>query len=215
MLYFIPILFAYLLGAVPFGVIVSRFFGVKDIKSVGSGNIGATNVWRVIGFKAAIWVFVGDIGKGILAVLLAQYFVSNYELVFISKELFLVICAVSAVIGHIFSVYIGFKGGKGVNTALGTVIMLLPQESLISLFFFIITLSLFKYVSLSSIVGAISLFLAVLIEKYFLNMEIALVYFFLSLVLALGIILSHHKNISRIISGTENRFSIIPKTGGQ
>ncbi|NOY89003.1 MAG: glycerol-3-phosphate 1-O-acyltransferase PlsY [FCB group bacterium] len=205
------IVFAYLIGSVPFGLIVSRIAGAPDIRKTGSGNIGATNVWRVCGFKTAIWVFVGDIGKGVLAVLLARYFTAHYELAFFARDVFLVICALAAVMGHVFPIYLSFKGGKGVNTALGTMATLLPRETLISFVVFVIVVFLFRYISLGSIIAAISLFVAVAVEKYFLHYNIAMIYFYLSLALAILIIITHRKNIGRLVAGKENRFSFSGK----
>ena len=211
MLTIVIIIFAYLIGSVPFGSIVTGLAGFPDIRKTGSGNIGATNVWRVCGFKTAIWVFVGDIGKGVLAVLLARYFVSHYELAFFTRDVFLVVCALSAVIGHVFPIYLRFKGGKGVNTALGTMATLLPWETLISFVVFVIVVFLSRYVSLGSIIAAISLFIAVAVEKYCLHHNIAMIYFYLSLILAILIIITHRKNIGRLVTGKENRFSFSGK----
>ena len=211
MLFVIPIIVAYLVGAIPFGLFVARLAGIKDIREHGSGNIGATNVWRQAGFKAAIWVFIGDIGKGVIAVLLARYFIANYELSYLSPDLFLVICAAAAILGHVFPVYLRFKGGKGVNTALGTMITLLPYESLICVVVFVGMLLLFKYVSLGSILGAIALLVAVLVERYLMNIPIADIYIIVSALIALLIIITHRQNISRLIAGTENRFTLKSK----
>lgn len=211
MLFIFPIILAYLIGAIPFGLIIARLGGIKDIRQHGSGNIGATNVWRLAGFKVAIWVFIADIGKGVLAVLLARYYLANYPLNYLTPDLFLVVCAMMAILGHVFPIYLGFKGGKGVNTALGTMATLLPYETLISFFVFILVLMLFKYVSLGSILGAVALLIAVLVEKYLMNQNIASIYIILSALLALLIIITHRQNISRLIAGNENRFSLKSK----
>ncbi len=213
MLDFIPIIGAYLVGAIPFGVIITRLAGIDDIRQLGSGNIGATNVWRAAGFKIAVWVFIGDIGKGALAVLGAKYYAENFTLTVLSPDLFFVICAALAVLGHIFPVYLGFKGGKGVNTALGAMLVLLPIEILISFGIFIIVVLIFRYISLGSILGAIGMLAVILLEKYYYHKDIADVYLYLGIVLTLTIIITHHQNISRLISGTENRFSFSSKTG--
>jgi len=207
MLAAIPVLIAYLIGAIPFALIIARLAGIGDLRKIGSGNLGATNVWRAAGFKAAIWVFIGDIGKGIIAVLLAGYFASNFEIAFISRDVLLVVCALAAVVGHIFPVYIGGRGGKGVNTAVGAVGTLLPVEVLLGVLVFAGVFALSRYVSLGSIIGAITLFAAVAVEKYLLNIIIADIYFYLTAVLALLIVVTHYQNIGRLIAGTENRFS--------
>lgn len=211
MLFIIPIILAYLIGAIPFGLIIARLSGIEDIRKHGSGNIGATNVWRLAGFKVAIWVFVGDIGKGVIAVLLARYYIANYQLTTLGPDMFLVICAVMAVLGHIFPVYLGFKGGKGVNTALGTMATLLPYETLISFGVFILVLLVFKYVSLGSILGTLALLVSVLVEKYLMHQNVAPIYIILCAILVLLIFITHRSNISRLIAGNENRFSLKSK----
>ena len=127
MLAVIAVLIAYLLGAIPFGMIVARLYGAGDIRTLGSGNIGATNVWRVAGAKAAVWVYLGDIAKGTAAVLVGRYVAQHFQPTMLPIDTFLVLCALTAVLGHVFPVYLGFKGGKGVNTALGTMLVLLPM----------------------------------------------------------------------------------------
>lgn len=211
MLFIIPIILAYLIGAIPFGLIIARLAGIKDIRQHGSGNIGATNVWRLAGFKVALWVFVGDIGKGVIAVLMARYYLANYQIEFLSADLFLVICAVVAILGHVFPIYLGFKGGKGVNTALGTMLTLLPYETLLSFAVFVLVLMIFKYVSLGSILAAFTMLIAVLVEKYLMSQTIAPIYIILCALLALLIVITHRSNISRLLSGTENRFSLKSK----
>jgi glycerol-3-phosphate acyltransferase PlsY len=194
---------AYLLGAIPFGLLVARWFGVRDIRTHGSGNIGATNVWRVIGPRAAIWVYILDIGKGVLAVLIAR----SVSQAWLPRDTFLVLAALAAVLGHIFPVYTKFRGGKGVNTGLGVIATLLPLEALICFSIFVIVVALSRYISLGSIVGSISLASVVGIERQFLGRHIGIIYFYLAVVLALLVIMTHWKNLGRVIHGTESRFS--------
>lgn len=207
----IPLIFAYLIGAVPFGLIVCRLYGIKDIRHHGSGNIGATNVWRIAGGKVAVWVFAGDILKGVLAVLFAGYFYEFTSAQSLGLENFQVICGFIAIIGHIFPVYLKFKGGKGVNTALGVVISLMPMETFVGFLIFVAVLLISKYVSLGSMMAAIGLALFIFIEKFILSKEIATVNLFLVTILALMIILTHRQNICRILDGTESRFSFSSK----
>lgn len=201
------IILSYLLGAIPFGLIIARLSGIKDIRKLGSGNIGATNVWRIGGAKAALWVFVCDIGKGVAAVLIAKYVHNYFTISMMSLDNFMALCGMAAVIGHVFPVYLKFKGGKGVNTALGVVATLLPLQTIISFVAFILTLLLTRYVSLGSIVAAIILCLALLIQKFALNQPVSNTYLVMTFILGILVIFAHRKNISRIAAGTENRFS--------
>ncbi|MDH4156571.1 MAG: glycerol-3-phosphate 1-O-acyltransferase PlsY [candidate division Zixibacteria bacterium] len=209
----IPIILCYLLGAIPFGLIIARLYGVADIRTRGSGNIGATNVGRVIGTRAAVWVYLGDIGKGVAAVLLGRLFAANFDPGFFSYDVFLVACAVAAVLGHVFPVYVRFKGGKGVNTGLGVMITLLPYETLLAFGIFLLVVLLTRYISLGSMLAGIGLFAIVSVEKHVLGRPVADVYFYLTLVLALLIMTTHRQNISRLLTGRENRLSFHSRSG--
>ncbi len=203
----LPIIIAYLLGAIPFGLIVSRLLGVRDLRSRGSGNIGATNVWRVAGFKAAVWVYLGDIGKGVGAVILARCYAGHFDIGIFPRDTFLVMCALAAVLGHIFPVYLGFKGGKGVNTALGALITLLPLETAAGFIIFIIVVATSRFISLGSMTGAVGFCAIVAVERYLMSREMAAIYVYLAFIIAVLIIVTHRENIRCIISGTENKFS--------
>jgi glycerol-3-phosphate acyltransferase PlsY len=200
----IVIVAAYLLGAIPFGLIIARLYGVRDIRAVGSGNIGATNVWRIAGPRAAIWVYLLDIGKGVLAVLLARIFSQTL----MSRDLFLIVCALAAILGHIFPVYLGFKGGKGVNTGLGVMLMLLPIETVTCFVLFVVVVAISKYISLGSIVAATCLPALVIIEMVVLHRNIDSLYLVLSILIMIIVVYTHRHNIRRILAGTENRFSM-------
>jgi glycerol-3-phosphate acyltransferase PlsY len=194
---------AYFLGGIPFGWLVARAFGVTDIRAHGSGNIGATNVWRTLGPKAGAWVYVGDIGKGVLAVLLARSVHQNL----IPPDYFLVLTALAAVTGHVFSIYLAFRGGKGVSTALGVMITLLPWHTLIALAAFILTVTFSKYISLGSVVAAVALFLTTLIEKLTLFPDRSVIYTLLAAALMLLVVYTHRANLSRVFAGIESKFS--------
>ena len=105
----LPIICAYLLGSIPFSLLVARAYGCPDIRECGSGNAGATNVWRVLGGRAATWVFLADIGKGALALLIAM----QVDQSILHRDSYLVICALAAVAGHCLPFYLNFRGGKG------------------------------------------------------------------------------------------------------
>lgn len=198
------ILVAYLLGAIPFGLLVARAFGVRDVRTHGSGNIGATNVWRVAGARAAIWVYVLDIGKGVLAVSLARLVPATI----IPSEVLLVLAGLAAVLGHVFPIYLGFRGGKGVNTGLGVILSLLPLETIAAIIVFASVLAVSKFVSLGSISAAIALAAIVAVEKIWFRPDVPLIYLAMSVCLALVILFTHRQNMRRLIDGTENRFAL-------
>jgi len=211
MIIFIPIITAYLLGSIPFGLIVCRLAGIDNIRKIGSGNIGATNVWRAAGFKVAVFVFIGDIGKGVLSIIFAQKYAAVMPIE-IPVELFYVICAFACVLGAVYSIFIKFKGGKGVNAALGVLVTLLPFEILIAFIVFLISILISKYISLGSIIAAFSLFVTIAVEIFLLGKSVSIVYFYLCLVLVIMILITHRSNIKRIVKGTESRFSLSSKT---
>jgi glycerol-3-phosphate acyltransferase PlsY len=197
------VLAAYLIGAVPFGLLIARAYGISDLRCHGSGNIGATNVWRVVGKAAAVWVFILDIGKGALVVALARMIHQTV----LPSELFVVLCGLAAVIGHLAPVYLSFRGGKGVNTSAGVMVTLLPVEVAICIVVFLMVLIVSRFVSLGSIVATLSLALIVGVERFVLNVPIDDVYLFVTGFFALIVVYTHRQNILRILNGTENRFS--------
>jgi glycerol-3-phosphate acyltransferase PlsY len=209
----LPILISYLLGAIPIGLIVARLAGIDDIRTAGSGNIGATNVWRVAGWRAAVWVFAGDIGKGVAAVVIGRFFAPLLEPGFLSYELLLVLCGLAAVLGHVFPVYLRFKGGKGVNTALGMLIVILPAQTLLSLAIFLVLVGLTRYVSLGSIGAAVALGVILIVQRLALDPTLPETYLLLGTGLAILVVFTHRRNISRLLAGTENRLSLTP--GGE
>ncbi|MFH0761317.1 MAG: glycerol-3-phosphate 1-O-acyltransferase PlsY [Bacteroidota bacterium] len=195
------ILIAYLIGSVPTSVWVGRLFYGIDVREHGSGNAGATNTIRVLGYKAGIPVMLFDVFKGWLAVQLATWIAipdTGDEGITYLK----IACAIAAVLGHIFPVYVGFRGGKGVGTLAGVGIALYPLALLIVLAIFILTLALTRYVSLSSILAAVSFPFIV----YFITGERHLALLILAILVAIFIPMTHRKNIARLLKGEENRF---------
>jgi glycerol-3-phosphate acyltransferase PlsY len=209
-----PIIAAYLLGSIPFALLVARIYGIADLRREGSGNIGATNVWRVAGPAAAVWVFAGDIGKGVLAMLVARLILDRSGVDPGAHDAVLVACAVAAVLGHVFPLYLGFRGGKGVNTGLGVMIVLLPLPTLIALAVFLIVVSISRFVSLGSIIAAVALPAAVLVQRLAFDVAIADIYLWLTAALALLVLATHRDNIGRLAAGTENRLSFGSRSGG-
>ncbi len=183
---------AYLIGAIPCGVILSRVAGLGDIRQSGSGNIGATNVYRIGGRRLGIITLVGDALKGVLPV--------AFALVVDFSALYVALIAAAAFVGHCFPVYLRFKGGKGVATALGIFLVLSPASVLLAFLVFAGTLWAWRYVSLSSISAAVVIpFLILLFERSWPLFGVAL---FISAMVTLR----HRSNIERLLNGTESRF---------
>ncbi|MBN2227912.1 MAG: glycerol-3-phosphate 1-O-acyltransferase PlsY [candidate division Zixibacteria bacterium] len=203
----LAVLVGYLLGSIPFGYLTARLYGIDDIRKHGSGNIGATNAWRVAGPSAGILVTVCDVGKGVLAVVVASRIGGDVLAVDYVK----LIAGMAAIVGHLFPVSFLFRGGKGVNTALGVMLTLLPIQALIALGVFIMTVALSKYISLGSILGASAFFLGVLITRLTGLSEVHPVYVITTFILALLIIYAHRSNIKRLLAGNENRFNFSSK----
>jgi len=195
----IGLILAYLVGSIPSAVWVGRQFYGIDVREFGSGNAGATNTFRVLGKKPGIAVLIMDVLKGFLAVKLA-YIVGDYSSdspEFIDFELALAVCGL---MGHIFPVYVGFRGGKGIATMLGILIGVHPQAALICAIVFIITLVLSGYISLSSMMAGIT-FPIVIMVFYSTNSSINI----FSLAVAVIILITHQRNIERILSKEESK----------
>ncbi|MFA8450939.1 MAG: glycerol-3-phosphate 1-O-acyltransferase PlsY [Bacteroidales bacterium] len=191
---------AYLLGSIPTSVWVGKWFYDVDVRKEGSGNAGATNTIRVLGYKAGIPVLIFDMLKGALAVVFCRMLTrdSGVEL----STYYSIIAAVFAVVGHIFPVFVGFKGGKGVATVAGAVIALFPLGVLVPLGVFVLVMILFNYVSLSSMLAAISFPFSVI----FLIGETNPGLIALSILVAIFIPVTHKKNIQRLLKGEESKF---------
>jgi len=192
---FFLVLAGYLIGAIPTGVILTRLAGGEDIRSAGSGNIGATNVYRVAGRKLGVVTLIGDCLKGAVPTLLAQ---QTFNL----SETGVALVALAAFIGHCYPVYLGFKGGKGVATALGIFLVLSPLSVLCILGVFVLILWKWRYISLASISSAAS------IPPLVLLFERSLPLFVATLFIAAIVIWRHKGNIELLRRGTENKFNL-------
>lgn len=199
--YILAMLVAYLLGSIPTGFLVAKARGI-DIRSVGSGNIGATNVFRTLGKTAGVFVFLADAAKGWLAVfvmakLVATWFYPTPGL--LALDWFAICAGIAAILGHNYTCWLYFKGGKGIATSAGVLVALVPGPLLIILGIWIVVFALSRYVSLASISAAFALpFAARLVGK---STTIILV----TAALAALAIYKHKANIQRLIKGTENR----------
>lgn len=202
--FYISILAAYLLGGIPFGLLAAMLSGHGDIRVQGSGNIGATNVWRVAGPVPTFFAFLGDIGKGAVAVWLGRFlYAPSWPLPLSTAVL---IIGVAAILGHVFSPYLRLRGGKGVNTALGVFAGLMPLEIALALMAFLVTLALFRYVSLGSIVAALVFAATVWLERFLLLRPIGPLYLVIATLVPVFIIYTHRQNIQRLRDGAESRF---------
>lgn len=198
-------LIAYLLGAIPFTLIIGKVFYNIDPRKVGSGNLGATNSLRVLGWKAGVAVAILDVLKSVLALYIAKYLFSSPELL-TYQSWAMVVAALCAILGHAFSPYIGFKGGKGVATAAGAMIALSPKIFLILLVVFVTTIAISRYVSLGSItVAALYPFVTYLMHSGDLPRLL------FSIITAVLVIYFHRSNIARLKAGTENKLSFKKK----
>ena len=188
----IYLILSYLCGAIPFGYIVAKLFRHVDIRTVGSGNPGATNVYRTISKPLGVLTLLLDMLKGFVPV----YFVS-----IINPSSYLIVLSVALVtiLGHVFTVFLNFKGGKGVATGCGIFFALSPLATTICLITFIIVLIISKYVSLGSIFAAVMLPIAI----FFVGSNFELLIF--AILVATVVIIRHISNIKRLLSGTENK----------
>ncbi|MDD5132101.1 MAG: glycerol-3-phosphate 1-O-acyltransferase PlsY [bacterium] len=194
---FLTIAGAYLIGAIPTAFLAGRLLKGIDIRQVGSGNIGATNVFRSIGKTAGVGVLAIDMFKGVIPVLLAAQLAPGSCI-----ETFRILAGLAAVCGHIWTIFLGFKGGKGVATSTGVLLTLAPASTLSAFAVFVLVVTITRYISLGSIIAASTVPLLV----WYLNPgQIELFYFVL--VMAILIDLKHIPNIKRLINHEEHKFS--------
>lgn len=203
--FLIAMVLAYLIGSIPTGYIVARAAKGIDIRDYGSGNVGATNTMRVLGKRLGALVLLVDMAKGAFCVLVlpAMFYTCNMHT---SLAAFKVYIAAFAIFGHIWTIFLKFKGGKGVATTCGVFLTMAPLPALVALLIWLFVVSISKYVSLASLVmsAALPLLMLVFRQPY--------PYFIISLILFLLITYTHRENIKRLFSGTEAK---ITKKKGQ
>ncbi|MBN1948395.1 MAG: glycerol-3-phosphate 1-O-acyltransferase PlsY [Candidatus Cloacimonetes bacterium] len=198
LIYSVSIAGAYLLGSIPTAYLLGRIFRGIDIRQHGSRNVGATNAFRVLGIALGILTMLIDIGKGWLAVFLGQVlFPGQHDILFIFTGL-------SAILGHIYTIFLNFSGGKGVAASAGVFLALLPGPAAITLAVFLLTLFFTGFVSLSSLAAVCTLFLIVLVTNIKSGFERPVMLGLVTIV-ALFITIRHSSNIKRLLKGTENR----------
>ncbi len=196
----ILVILAYLIGSIPTSVWISKSVFNMDIRDYGSGNAGATNTFRVLGSKWGSIVMLVDVTKGIIATslyIVIPFYLTNE----LARTNFMIVLGLAAVIGHIFPIWANFRGGKGVATLLGMALAIQPTVALICLVIFVFTLVTTRFVSLSSMLAGIAFMVLIL----FIFNEKETMYRLFAIIVALMVIITHQKNITRLLKGTENK----------
>ena len=196
----ILVILAYLIGSIPTAVWISKTVFNIDIRDYGSGNAGATNTFRVLGSKWGSIVMLVDVTKGVIATslyILIPYYLTNE----LARTNFMIVLGLASVIGHIFPIWANFKGGKGVATLLGMALAIQPLVALLCLVVFLFTLIITRFVSLSSMLAGVAFMVLIL----FIFNEKETMYRLFAIIVALMVIVTHQKNITRLIKGTENK----------
>lgn len=212
------VIVSYLVGSIPNSIIISKLVKGIDIRNYGSGNAGGTNVFRVLGWKWGVLAIILDAFKGALAVIVvARLYLDSFPFTNITPfddfTLVQIICGITAVIGHIWTVFAGFKGGKGIATALGFLLTIITVDMLLALIVFTLTVSLSRYISLGSLLAAVSVPLILIVRENIFGVDIPGYHTILPFVTALTllVIYTHRKNIDRLIKGSESKISFVKK----
>jgi glycerol-3-phosphate acyltransferase PlsY len=200
------IIVGYLLGSIPTGVWVGKWARGIDIRLEGSKSIGATNVFRLLGARLAIPVLLIDISKGFFACLIASKI--NLGDTLLNPGQLAMIAGLAAIFGHLFPLFAGFKGGKGVATGAGMLLFLMPMELGFGLIIFVVSLLITRFVSLSSILATACIFISTALEKYAFHYAVGNEIFILCCIILILILYTHRANIRRLIDGTENRLGV-------
>ncbi len=220
---------SYLIGSIPTSIMAGKMLKGIDVRDFGSGNAGGTNAFRVLGWKAGLTVTLIDIVKGVIAAVSVVAFFREHPIgnfPDMNEVALRLLAGMCAVIGHVFTVFAGFKGGKGVSTAAGMLIGIAPVSMLIVVAIFLLTVYVSRYVSVASILAALAFPLIIAIRKYIFELGGGLDYYIrlfgsplsfhdsldyhlmiFGLIVALAILYTHRANIRRLLSGTENRLT--------
>src|SRR5436190_12005860 len=201
----VAVIGSYLLGSIPFGYLAGRLAGI-DIRKCGSGNVGTTNVIRTLGKSYGYPVFIGDFLKGFVAVKVSMLIATRAQPACNSSEIFGILAAISSVLGHSFPVWLHFNGGKGVATSAGALFGLAPVAAVIGAAVWILTFAVTRYVSVASVAAAAALPLIILIMNW-LRQTVGKPLLYSSVFLAAVVIWRHRSNLSRLVRGTETRFT--------
>ena len=213
------IILFYLVGSIPTSIIISKITKGIDIREHGSGNAGGTNVMRVLGWKQGLLVIILDALKGAFAVVvIARLHYGGLPFQNVSPfddfTLVQIIAGIAAVIGHIWTVFAGFRGGKGIATALGMLIMIITVDMLVAVGIFILVVTISRYVSLGSILAALSIPITLIFRENILHNHIQSYGTILPFVVAVSllVVFTHRKNVIRLLNGTESKFSLKKKS---
>ncbi len=216
----IVVLLSYIVGSIPTSIMLSKWKHGFDIRTKGSGNAGGTNVFRILGWKSGVFVIIMDMLKGVIATTVIARLFWDPTLPFYNHTPFddftiiQMICGGAAIIGHVWTVFAGFRGGKGIATGAGLLVGITPTEFAVSILVFLAVFLAFRYVSLGSIMAAIAFPLSLIIRHNILSDEIhsykTLVFF--SVGIALFLVYSHRANIKRLLEGTERKITSFGRT---
>lgn len=215
---FFVIILSYLVGSIPNSILISKLVRGIDIRNYGSGNAGGSNVFRVLGWKWGILTILLDALKGAIAVILvARFYLDRFPFnnvtPFDDFTLVQIICGVAAVIGHVWTLFAGFKGGKGIATGLGVLIMIVTVDMALALGVFFLVVGFSRYISLGSLAAAVSVPLIMIIRENIFNVDIRGYHTILpfAILLALFVIYTHRSNIERLLQGSERKVSFSKK----
>lgn len=198
------IVLSYLIGSFPTSILVGKYLKGIDIRDYGSGNAGGTNVLRTLGWVAGISVILFDVAKGWVA----SYYIAQfgYENGLISPLIVQILAGISSILGHVYTIFAKFKGGKGVGTAAGMLIAIYPLALLFCFSVFLLVAFSTKYVSLASMLAAITLPISLYLIEIYTEQPTSPIQFYFAVLVALFIVFTHRSNIGRLLKGEENRF---------
>ena len=206
------VLIGYFLGAIPFGVMISKHFRGFDLRTKGSGNMGSTNAFRVLGWKLGLMVQFLDLAKGVAAVLIATFLFNGLpfhnQTPFQDITVFRFFAGIAAVLGHCYTIFAGFKGGKGISTAAGMLVAIAPVETAVAIGVFLLIVVASGYISLGSIGAAIMFPTAMFVRQNVLGVDIYGYHTLIVGAIAISafLIYRHRANIQRLLTKSENRF---------
>lgn len=212
------IVLSYLVGSIPISIILTKLVKGVDVRNFGSGNAGGTNVSRVLGKKYGVLTIILDAFKGVIAVVfISRLYFGNFPFPnntpFDDFTLIQIIAGISAVIGHIWTIFAGFKGGKGIATGLGVLVSIVTLDMIMALGVFLIVVYFSKYISLASMSAAVSVPLIMIIRENIFGVDIPSYHNILPFVIALAllVIYTHRANVDRLLKGSENKISLFKK----